>query len=105
MMKQYLLPLFLATTLLPLPGASAAGEPCGSTAIGLVCQNGAKCIETPMLPQGSAESFEAIELGDGTVLEIHQTEIGFRCECPPEWAGVDCTVQIMSCADGEHSCL
>jgi hypothetical protein len=92
--------VLLAFSFWPLTSAINTPVPCGPVESPIFCHNGATCQE------GQADFTEHI-LPDGSILEIHTTDIDgddYHCGCTPGWTGIQCDVPVMSCADGQHRC-
>lgn len=77
-----------------LLGVSRAAVQCGS----IVCMHNSECVyEEP-------DFSDEITNPDGTPLGMHDVDSPTHCSCSPLYTGVDCSIPVDSCADGQHKC-
>ena len=74
--------------------AALGAEQCGN----FVCFHNSKCVAGPPDFSGLPAVPEGGRAPDNAVSSVH-------CECSPFFTGVDCSIPVENCDDGQHHCL
>ena len=77
-----------------LLGVSRAAVQCGN----FVCFHNAQCRPGP-------PDFSDHPTGvDGQAFDFHDTTSTVHCECTQFFTGIDCSIPVANCDDGQHRC-